>query len=59
MELRVWIPEPKHHPRIRSQVNFAIVDKFREYGIEIPFPQRDLHVRSAVKVPVGHVDKTE
>jgi small-conductance mechanosensitive channel len=59
LELRVWIPNPKHHPRIRSQVNFAIVDKFREYGIEIPYPQRDLHVRSSVTLPVGQAHAAE
>ena len=26
---------------------FRIDDLFREYGIEIAFPQRDLHIRSA------------
>ena len=29
-----------------SDLNYAIEKKFREAGIEVPFPQRDLHVRS-------------
>jgi small-conductance mechanosensitive channel len=32
--------------RYRSDLNFAIEQKFREAGIEIAFPQRDLHIRS-------------
>jgi small-conductance mechanosensitive channel len=32
--------------RYRSDLNFAIAEKFREGGIEFPFPQRDLHIRS-------------
>jgi small-conductance mechanosensitive channel len=27
-------------------MNFAIEKKLREHDIEIPFPQRDLHIRS-------------
>jgi small-conductance mechanosensitive channel len=34
--------------RYRSDLNFAIEKKFREAGIEIAFPQRDLHIRSGV-----------
>ena len=34
--------------RYRSDLNFAIDRKFREAGIEIPFPQRDLNIRSGV-----------
>jgi small-conductance mechanosensitive channel len=30
----------------KSDLRFAVVKKFRENGIEIPFPQRDLHVKS-------------
>ncbi|MCB1104172.1 MAG: mechanosensitive ion channel family protein [Cephaloticoccus sp.] len=46
-ELGVWTQEMVRSPRrFRSDLNFAIDRKFREMGIEIPFPQRDLHVRS-------------
>lgn len=30
----------------RSDIMFAIWHKFREHGIEIPFPQRDLHIKN-------------
>jgi small-conductance mechanosensitive channel len=48
-ELVVWSSEMSHRPsRFKSDLNFAIEEKFREAGIEIPFPQRDLHIRSGV-----------
>ena len=40
MQLRLWIPDPKRHASVRSAINCAIVRKFREAKIEIPFPQR-------------------
>ncbi len=50
-QIRVWIKEPHKHPRIRSKVNFQIDAQFRKYNVEIPFPQRDLHLRSgAMKI---------
>ncbi|MDZ7716488.1 MAG: mechanosensitive ion channel [Balneolaceae bacterium] len=52
MQLRAWIGDVKDYPRIRNELNQAIVRKFREMGVEIPFPQRDLHVRSSVKLPI-------
>jgi small-conductance mechanosensitive channel len=33
-----------------SDLNFAIDKMFRENNIEIPFPQRDLHIRSGEPV---------
>lgn len=46
-ELVVWSSEMSHRPsRFKSDLNFAIEEKLREAGIAIPFPQRDLHIRS-------------
>ena len=40
-----YVQRPEH---LRSQLYFAIFKKFKEHGIEIPFPQRDLHIRSGL-----------
>ena len=53
MLLVVWVGSPHRYYLARSDINCAIVKKFREYGIEIPFPQRDLHVRSPLPVPLS------
>ncbi len=54
-ELVAWSDEMSHRPRrYTSDLNFAIEKKLREAGIEIPFPQRDLNIRSSV-LKVEHV----
>ncbi|MFO7495075.1 MAG: mechanosensitive ion channel [Desulfobacterales bacterium] len=46
-ELLIWIDARKvARRRIRSRLYFAIFAALKEAGIEIPFPQRDLHLRS-------------
>ncbi len=47
-ELVVWLkPEAVTRPNsVMSDFNWQIETALRKYGIEIPFPQRDLHVRS-------------
>jgi small-conductance mechanosensitive channel len=46
-ELAVWTIEMAQHPTcFRSDLYFALERKLREHQIEIPFPQRDLHLRS-------------
>ncbi|MGB8475711.1 MAG: mechanosensitive ion channel domain-containing protein [Candidatus Acidiferrum sp.] len=46
-ELRVWTVQQVQTPaRLKSDLYFSIFEAFRKEGIEIPFPQRDLHVRS-------------
>ena len=50
MRLRVWISHPKRHYYVRSDINCEIVRKFRQHNIQIPFPQRDLHLRSSVEL---------
>ena len=55
-ELVVWSSEMSYRPRrYRSDLNFAMEQKMREAGIEIAFPQRDLHIRSGV-LKVQNVD---
>jgi potassium efflux system protein len=44
--LLVWISDPREDRRVSSDLRFDIERRFRAVGIEIPFPQRDLHVRS-------------
>jgi small-conductance mechanosensitive channel len=45
-ELFFWIADFVEGKRIRSEVLFKIFDVLKENNIEIPFPQRDLHIRS-------------
>ena len=48
-ELAVWTEEMTATPiHFTSQMNFIIEKKLRDNDIEIPFPQRDLHVRSGL-----------
>jgi small-conductance mechanosensitive channel len=45
--LRVWTSEYINKPKVlKSQLYYEIFKKFKEEGIEIPFPQRDLHLKS-------------
>lgn len=46
-ELLVWTDEPLRHRRLKSRLNYAIDAAFRKYKVQIPFPQRDLHVKTA------------
>ncbi len=45
-ELICWLPESNVKPLVVDQLNRAIDRLFREHDVEIPFPQRDLHIRS-------------
>jgi len=51
-ELLVWIMEPNRNPTIKSDLYFTIFALLAQKGIEIPFPQRDLHIRSS-SLPTG------
>jgi small-conductance mechanosensitive channel len=45
-ELHFWVMQENNGMLITSEVALAIMQSLNEAGIEIPFPQRDLHVRS-------------
>ena len=47
INLLVWISKPYKQFQIKSDIYFKIDSQFREEGIKIPFPQRDLHLRSS------------
>ena len=44
--LRFWTAKFDEWLRVSSSVAIAVNDALREAGVEIPFPQRDLHLRS-------------
>jgi potassium-dependent mechanosensitive channel len=45
-ELRVWVRDLRHRMEVKSLVLEELDRRFRDEEIEIPFPQRDLHLRS-------------
>ncbi len=45
-ELLCWAREPALRGLTIHEINKEIVKKFREHNIEIPYPQRDLHIIS-------------
>ena len=45
-ELRAWTDNFDQFLRVKSNLCVGIVAAFRAEGIQIPFPQRDLHLRS-------------
>lgn len=50
LELRVWLSDPQEGVgNVRSDINLAIWHGFKEAGITIPYPQRDVHLRQAVE----------
>ncbi len=52
LELRFWITDPaKGVSNVRSLVLLKVWDAFKENNVEIPFPQRDLHIRSGSLTP--------
>ena len=53
LELRFWIDDPQNGiSNVKSEILLLIWDKFHQNDIEIPFPQRDLHIRSSEELPV-------
>ncbi|MEL6363665.1 MAG: mechanosensitive ion channel domain-containing protein [Pseudomonadota bacterium] len=47
-DLRFWISDPQRGiANVRSEILLKIWDALAEHEIEIPFPQRDLHIKSS------------
>ena len=52
-ELHFWVMQENNGLQISSEVALAAMEMFDDAGIEIPFPQRDLHVRSVDSAAAG------
>lgn len=48
-----WVDDLDNRYRVKHEINLEIDRIFRERGIEIPFPQRDLHIRTGGIPPAG------
>ena len=52
LELGFWVNDPEQGTGgVRSEINLAIWSAFRENGIEIPFPQREVRLVGATSLP--------
>ncbi|MBF2062970.1 MAG: mechanosensitive ion channel [Calothrix sp. C42_A2020_038] len=45
-QLLVWISKPRRQFQIKSDIYFQIDENLRQINIQVPFPQRSLHIRS-------------
>jgi small-conductance mechanosensitive channel len=53
LQLLVWINDPKNGmANVKDAVLLTVWDSFHANGIEIAFPQRDLHIKSAVPLNI-------
>lgn len=53
LELRIWISDPQRGVvNVRSEVLLIIWTLYHENGIEFPFAQRDLHIKSSIPLEV-------
>lgn len=57
-ELRAWSASLiQKKGKLISMLNFAILTKFREHGVSIPYPQRDLHLKGgSLRVDMSRED---
>ena len=48
IELLCWIKRPAERGVVIHRLNHQLIKRFRQEQIQIPFPQRDLHVRDSL-----------
>ena len=48
IELLCWIKRPAERGVVTHRLNHQLIKRFRDEQIEIPFPQRDLHVKDSL-----------
>ena len=58
IDLYFWVGDVREYLQLRSDVISQVDETFREAGIQIPFPQRDLHIITGKEKP-GPKEKPE
>jgi small-conductance mechanosensitive channel len=60
LELRIWIEDPENGiANVTSDINLAFWKSFKENGITIPFPQRDIHILDSPESGMQAFNTTE
>ncbi len=54
-QVRVWVNHPVHRGRVVDGLNTRIYKALQEAGIEIPFPQQDIHIKEWPAIKQGAV----
>ncbi|HSO27824.1 MAG TPA: mechanosensitive ion channel domain-containing protein, partial [Anaerolineales bacterium] len=57
-ELAVWMDRPARRARLRSDLYYLLWEVFDENKIELPFPQRDIHIKGDASWFGGEAGKT-
>jgi potassium efflux system protein len=52
LELRVYLPSMENWLNTRTALHDAIYHKFQQSGIEISFPQRDVHLDTTAPLDI-------
>lgn len=55
--LACWISDPKFRQEVKSDLNFKIRKSFKERGIKVPYPQRDLHIKRGDNLTEKQIEK--
>jgi small-conductance mechanosensitive channel len=56
-EVRLWIRDPEDGvASVRSEVLMRVWDLFKEHGVALPYPQRDLRIKEWPETPVLKVE---
>ncbi len=54
LELRIWINDPQNGVgAVKSDLLWGIWRRFRDHGIEMPYPQRDVHLKTIPEITVA------
>lgn len=57
--LLVWSEKPRRHLVVKSAIRYNIHRLFKEAGIEIPFPQRDINIRTGARLLPNDAEEAE